>query len=243
MSRATEGFSASTATLPDSAATIVLLQFNGAAVLRSWNHVPFADELRQLLPADLPFREECIAGAARHLDLIVEANRHFNLTRIVNPREAAIKHVADSVLPWRLFAGADHVADAGSGAGFPGVPLALVLPQTRFTLLESTRKKACFLESVVRELALPNVAVRAERAEEWLNTHRVAIVTARAVAPLHRAASLFAPALRSGARVLLYKGPDAATEIAEAAPETAKRRLRMRIVARYELPARGIACP
>src|ERR1035441_4874586 len=56
------------------------------------------------------------------------------------------------------------------------------------------------------------------------------------LAPLHRAASLFAPALRSGARVLLYKGPDAATEIAEAAPETAKRRLRMRIVARYELP-------
>jgi 16S rRNA (guanine527-N7)-methyltransferase len=198
--------------------------------------VPFADELRLLLPADLPFREACIAGAARHLDLIVEANRHFNLTRIVNPREAAIKHVVDSVLPWRLFQGADGVADAGSGAGFPGIPLALVLPQTRFTLLESTQKKARFLESVVRELALPNVEVRAERAEEWLNAHRVAIVTARAVAPLHRAAALFAPALRVGARVLLYKGPDAAAEIAEAAHETAKRQLRLRIVERYELP-------
>src|ERR1035437_5991087 len=158
-------------------------------LLRSWDHVPFADELRQLLPADLPFREVCIAGAARHLDLIVEANRHFNLTRIVDPREAAIKHVFDSVLPWRLFLGADHVADAGSGAGFPGIPLALALPQTRFTLLDSTQKKARFLESVVRELKLPNVEVRAERAEEWLNTHRVAIVTARAVAPLNRAAS------------------------------------------------------
>jgi 16S rRNA (guanine527-N7)-methyltransferase len=198
--------------------------------------VPFADELRQLLPADLPFREECIAGTARHLGLIVEANRHFNLTRIVNPREAAIKHVVDSVLPWRLFEGADCVADAGSGAGFPGIPLALVLPQTRFILLESTQKKARFLESVVRELALPNVEVRAERAEEWLNTHRVAMVTARAVAPLNRAAPLFAPALRRGARVLLYKGPDAASEIAEAVPQTAKRRLRLRIVARYELP-------
>jgi 16S rRNA (guanine527-N7)-methyltransferase len=198
--------------------------------------VPFADELRQLLPANLPFREACIAGAARHLDLIVEANRHFNLTRIVSPREAAIKHVVDSVLPWRLFEGADHVADAGSGAGFPGIPLALVLPQTRFTLLESTQKKARFLESVVRELALPNVEVRAERAEEWLNTHRVAIVTARAVAPLNRAASLFAPALRGGARVLLYKGPDTAAEIADAAPETAKRRVRLRVVERYELP-------
>jgi 16S rRNA (guanine527-N7)-methyltransferase len=198
--------------------------------------VSFADELCQLLPADLPFREECVAGAARHLDLIVEANQHFNLTRIVNPREAAIKHVVDSVLPWRLFEGADHVADAGSGAGFPGIPLSLVLPGTRFTLLESTQKKARFLESVVRQLGLSHVEVRAERAEEWLNTHRVAIVTARAVAPLNRAAALFAPALRSGARILFYKGPDAAAEISEAAPETAKRQLRLRIIERYQLP-------
>ena len=198
--------------------------------------MPFADELRQLLPADLPFREECTAGAARHLELIVEANQHFNLTRIVDAREAAIKHVVDSVMPWRLFEGADQVADAGSGAGFPGIPLALVLPGTRFTLLESTQKKARFLESAVRELKLPNVEVRAERAEEWLHTHRADIVTARAVAPLNRAASLFAPALRGGARLLFYKGPDAATEISEAAAETAKRQLRLRIIERYELP-------
>lgn len=204
--------------------------------MRSWGCVPFANELRQLLAADLPFREECIAGAARHLQLIVEANQHFNLTRIVDPREAAIKHVVDSVLPWRLFEGAGQVADAGSGAGFPGVPLALVLPGTRFVLLESTQKKARFLESVVRELGLGNVEVRAVRAEEWLNTHGVDLVTARAVAPLNRAAALFAPALRGGARVLLYKGPDAATEIGEAAAETAKRRLRLRIIERYELP-------
>jgi 16S rRNA (guanine527-N7)-methyltransferase len=200
------------------------------------DHVSFADELRQLLPADLPKREECIAGAARHLELIVEANQHFNLTRIVDPREAAIKHVVDSVLPWRLFQGADDIADAGSGAGFPGIPLALVLPETRFTLLESTQKKARFLESVVRELELSNVEVRAERAEEWLNTHRVAIVTARAVAPLSRAAGLFAPAMRGGARILFYKGPDAATEISEASAETAKRQLRLRVIDRYELP-------
>ncbi len=196
----------------------------------------FADELRELLPADLPFREACIDGTARHLELIVEANQHFNLTRIVNPREAAIKHVLDSVLPWRLFQDADHVADAGSGAGFPGIPLALVLPQVRFTMIESTQKKARFLESVVRELKLAHVEVRAERAEEWLQTHRVTMVTARAVAPLNRAAALFAPSLRSGARVLFYKGPDAATEIAEAAAETAKRQLRLRIIERYELP-------
>jgi 16S rRNA (guanine527-N7)-methyltransferase len=200
------------------------------------DQVSFADELRELLPADLPFREECIVGTARHLDLIVGANQHLNLTRIVNPREAAIKHVVDSVLPWRLFQGAGHVADAGSGAGFPGIPLALILPEARFTLLESTQKKARFLESVVRELELKNVEVCAERAEEWLNKHRVAVVTARAVAPLSRAAALFAPAIRGGARVFLYKGPDVANEISEAMPETAKRQLRLRVIDRYELP-------
>jgi 16S rRNA (guanine527-N7)-methyltransferase len=198
--------------------------------------VSFAGELRELLPAGLPFREECIEGAARHLELIVEANQHLNLTRIVSPREAAIKHVVDSVLPWRLFEDAEHVADAGSGAGFPGIPLALVLPRVRFTLLESTQKKARFLESVVRELKLAHVEVRAERVEDWLKTHRAAMVTARAVAPLNRGAALFAPGLRGGGRVLFYKGPDAAAEIAEAAAETAKRQLRLRIIERYELP-------
>jgi 16S rRNA (guanine527-N7)-methyltransferase len=74
------------------------------------------------------------------------------------------------------------------------------------------------------------------RAEEWLAANRVELATARAVAPLARAASLFAPALRGGARVLFYKGPDAQTEISEAAPEAAKRQLRLRIVERYELP-------
>jgi len=198
--------------------------------------VPFAEHLRQLLPAGVPRRDDCIELAARHLHLIVETNRQFNLTRIVDPREAAIKHVVDSLLPWRLFEGAAHIADAGSGAGFPGIPLAIALPQARFTLLESTLKKARFLESVVSELALPRVEVCPVRAEEWLGTHRVDLVIARAVAPISRAAALFAPALRTGARVLLYKGPDAATEIAEAAAETAKRRLRVRIVERYELP-------
>jgi 16S rRNA (guanine527-N7)-methyltransferase len=198
--------------------------------------VTFAEELLQILPPDLPHRDACIAGAARHLDLIVETNQHFNLTRIVSPREAAIKHVADSVMPWRLFASASHIVDAGSGAGFPGIPLALTFPETRFTLLESTQKKARFIESAARDLGLANVEVHAERAEDWLKAHRAAIVTARAVAPLNRAVSLFAPALAAGARALLYKGPDAETEIAEAAPEAARRRVHMRVLERYNLP-------
>lgn len=198
--------------------------------------VSFAEELRQVLPHDLPHRDACIDGAARHLDLIVEANRQFNLTRIVSPREAAIKHVADCVLPWRLFAVAAHIVDAGSGAGFPGIPLALIFPGTRFTLLESTQKKARFIERAVQQLALANVEVLAERAEDWLKKHRAGTITARAVAPLDRAVSLFAPALRGGAKVLLYKGPDADAEILEASTEAARRRVRLHVAERYDLP-------
>src|SRR5580658_7776423 len=98
--------------------------------------------------------------------MIEEANRHFNLTRITGPKEAAIKHVLDSVMPWRLFAGTRHVLDAGTGAGFPGIPLALVLPETRFTLAESIRKKARFVESALGELKLPNAGITPRRAED-----------------------------------------------------------------------------
>lgn len=197
---------------------------------------PFAALLAELLPAGLPHRAECVQQAARHLELIVEANRHFNLTRIVEEREAVIKHVVDSLLPWRLFADATHIADAGTGPGFPGIPLSLIFPETRFTLLESTQKKARFVDEAVRSLGIVNVQVLAVRAEEWLAANPTDIVTARAVAPLSKAIPLFAPALKRGARLLLYKGPDAETEIAEAAAELRKRRLHAKVCLRYDLP-------
>ena len=193
----------------------------------------FEDALAQVLPADLPHRGNTIAKTARHLELIAQVNQHLNLTRITSPTEAAIKHVLDSVLPWRLFAAAKHVLDAGTGAGFPGIPLSLVFPEIQFTLSESIQKKARFVQSAVEALELTNVKVTAQRAEEILPS---GVITARAVAPLGRAIVLFAPALKNGARILLYKGPDVATEIAEASVEARKRQITMRILERYELP-------
>jgi len=196
----------------------------------------FEHELNQVLPADIPNREVLVSKAARHLALIVEANQFLNLTRIVSPREAAIKHVLDSVLPWRLFAGAKHVVDAGTGAGFPGIPLALVLPDTRFTLAESIQKKARFVETAVAALELSNVTVAARRVEELTREEWPDIVTARAFAPLPRALELLGPAIRKGTRALLYKGPDVDREIAEAERESKKFRLRIGIGTRFALP-------
>ncbi len=198
--------------------------------------MPFESELNQVLPPDLPERDLTIRKCAEHLELIVEANQHLNLTRITTPREAAIKHVLDSVIPWRLFAGAEHVLDAGTGPGFPGVPLALVLPAIRFTLAESIQKKARFVETALVKLELPNVEVSARRAEEVWRERRADVITARAFAPVSRTLGLFGPALKAGTRILLYKGPDAEREIAESAKECAKLRVRAEVVMRYDLP-------
>ncbi len=200
--------------------------------------MPFEDELDRVLPGDLPHREMVVAKGAAHLALIEDANRHFNLTRITSPREAAIKHVLDSVMPWRLFADAKHVLDAGTGAGFPGIPLALTLPETRFTLAESIGKKARFVETALAQLDLPNAVLSARRAEELARTGEFDIVTARALAPIPRVLELFGAALKKGVRILLYKGPDAEREIAAAAVEGRKQGagMVMRVAMRYDLP-------
>ncbi|MBC7928094.1 MAG: 16S rRNA (guanine(527)-N(7))-methyltransferase RsmG [Bryobacteraceae bacterium] len=198
--------------------------------------MPFTEELNRYLPDDLPDRDAVILKAALHLQLIVTINRQFNLTRITDPREAVIKHVVDSVLPWRLFAEAKHILDAGTGPGFPGIPLALVLPERRFTLSESVGKKARFVESAISELGLQNVTVATQRAEDVLRTQTIDVVTARAVAPIGRALDLFGPAVKMGSRALLYKGPDAGDEIAAAEAEIRKHKVRVRVLDRYELP-------
>lgn len=196
----------------------------------------FENQLQLLLPDDLPHRAQVASFSARHLDLIVEANKTLNLTRILDVREAAIKHVLDSVLPWKLFVGAGVVVDAGTGAGLPGIPLSLALPQTKFVLLESVQKKTRFVESVIANLGLKNVEAVPLRAEDWLKYHHADIITARAVAPLERAVPLFGPAIQRGSRALLYKGPEVQNEIETALPEARKRYLAAREIQRYELP-------
>lgn len=193
-------------------------------------------ELETILPADLPNRERVVFGAARHLQLVSGMNEVMNLTRISTPRDAAIKHILDSVLPWKLFASVKSVLDAGTGPGFPGIPLALTLPDTRFTLAESTGKKARFVESVIADLEIPNARVLPERVEDIGKRDQFDIVTARAFAPMPKALKMLAPLLKKGTRALLYKGPDAEAEIAEAIRNAGIPGLKIEIVMRYDLP-------
>jgi 16S rRNA (guanine527-N7)-methyltransferase len=195
-------------------------------------NVQFDAELARVLPRDIPHRQLLVRKAAQHLECIAQVNEHMNLTRLTDAREAAIKHVYDCVAPWSYFQNSRRILDAGTGAGFPGIPLSLVLPEARFTLSESIQKKARFVETVVEALELPNVQVTHDRAEQIATIQPIDTITARAVAPIGRILELFRKPLVRGARLILYKGPDVDTELAEAA----RHRATVRLLCRYELP-------
>ena len=159
-----------------------------------------------------------------HIRLLVAWNEHINLTSIREPAAIAREHVLDSlsavsVLRRRRVA---RLADIGSGGGFPGLPLAVALPDVGVTLVESTRKKASFLDAAVGVAGVGSrVAVLPQRAEalaQWrgLPGFPVDAVTARAVASLDVLAALAAPLLAPGGTLVAWKRGDVAAEIAGA---------------------------
>jgi 16S rRNA (guanine527-N7)-methyltransferase len=137
-------------------------------------------------------------------------------TSVRTPAAAVDVHLADSLtaLPW--LDPAASIADVGSGAGFPGLPLAIARPAAEVHLIESSSRKCRFMESAVRALALANVHVVCARAEEWAagegrERHDFALV--RAVAPLATLVEYAAPLLRVSGRLIAWKGErDAAEE-------------------------------
>lgn len=162
------------------------------------------------------------AQFARFHELLTEANRVMNLTRVPDdPREAVDRNYLDSLTPLAAGLPGDvrALADVGSGAGFPGVPLAILLPQTRVVLVDSLGKRVKFLRSVIAELGLNAEAVHA-RAEDAGRLpelrERFDVVTARAVAPLNVLAELALPLARVGGLLIAYKGPGAAAEARQA---------------------------
>ncbi len=156
----------------------------------------------------------------RYLELLLEANRRMNLTRITDPAAAQVQHVADALtllahLPRGLF----KLADVGSGGGVPGLPLAIARPDGQVLLIESTKKKAAFLRDAIRQLDLPNVGVIDYRAEELARTdlrEGFDIVTARAVGAMVWLAEWCLPLTKKGGKVLAMKGARIVDELPEA---------------------------
>lgn len=120
--------------------------------------------MRELLAERFPLAPEQLERLQAHYELLIRWNRVLNLTRIEDSREAAERHYGESLfLASHLPAGALRIADIGSGAGFPGFPVAVARPECTVTLIESHQRKAVFLRETSR--AVQNVRVLAMRAE------------------------------------------------------------------------------
>ena len=138
-------------------------------------------ELALTLPAGA--REQLL----RYVVLLAKWNRTYNLTAIRNPLEMVSQHLLDSlaVIPYLPMPSGDAVlADVGSGAGLPGIPLAIARPAWRVTLNEASQKKCAFLRQAAIELALRNVEVQEGRVEAWWPARRFEVVISRAFAEL-----------------------------------------------------------
>ncbi len=166
-----------------------------------------------------------LSRLGHYLSMLLEANTRFNLTAITDPNEAWRKHIFDSLTLLPLLASVEvqTLIDVGSGGGLPGVPLAITMPQAKFTLLESTRKKAEFLREVADALDLTNVDVVNERAEtigQDREQHREKydVVLARAVGRMPVLLELAAPLAKIEGHILAIKGERASEELTRAKP-------------------------
>ncbi|MFI5272033.1 MAG: 16S rRNA (guanine(527)-N(7))-methyltransferase RsmG [Ktedonobacterales bacterium] len=174
----------------------------------------------------LPLDGVQLSRFARLRDLLLDWNMRVNLTAITDPNEIVARHFLDSLsvvlaLPPAARGDALAVLDVGAGAGFPGLPLAIVVPQWRVMLLEATGKKVRFLEAAITELDLPNAHALAGRAEELGRgaEQRAAydVVTARAVAALPALLEYCTPFARPGATLVFPKKGELAAELAAGA--------------------------
>jgi 16S rRNA (guanine527-N7)-methyltransferase len=185
----------------------------------------------------LPITPACARILAAHVRMVYEAGRTMNLTT-VPLLDAAEVHVVDSLLGLAAMerGGEGAWADLGSGAGFPGIPLA-VAGERRVDLIESVRKKAEFLSTVVRELCL-DVAVRGCRAEEAAQASResYAAVSARAVGQLSELLELASPLLRVGGVLVAWKGQPQSDELSRAMRVARLTGMALEGTIEYELP-------
>jgi 16S rRNA (guanine527-N7)-methyltransferase len=157
-------------------------------------------------------------GAARrmqqHLALVEKWNRVHNLTAVRETEQMVVVHVLDSLTLLPHLAGAKRVIDVGTGAGFPGIPLAIARPDIAFTLLDSSHKKCSFLEQARTELGLANVQVACERVEHFHPEARFDAVASRAFAELSDFVTQSQHLAAPGARFLAMKGVYPFEEIA-----------------------------
>ncbi len=149
-----------------------------------------------------------------YYNYLIEYNKVVNLTRITEYNEFYIKHYLDSLIPFKEISLDNKLLfDLGSGAGFPGLVLAIFNTKAKFVLCESIKKKALFLEKIVKELALKNVSIFNERAEKYHD--KVDFITARAVSKVSNILNYVKNITKDRTKIILYKGLNYQDEVSE----------------------------
>ena len=179
--------------------------------------------MKQILTAGLArlgLPADGVGALEQYADALLETNKVMNLTAITDPADVATLHFLDSAALLTLadFAG-KNVVDVGTGAGFPGMPLRILEPSVRMTLLDSLGKRINFLQGVCDQLGFADVNCVHARAEEFAAKHRESfdIATSRAVASLPLLAELSLPLVKVGGCFLPMKSVESDEEIASAA--------------------------
>lgn len=182
-----------------------------AAVTRREGSPPDAGFLEELLVREgIAVPAAAVGKLVLHAAEMLRWNRSIRLTAIVRPDEIAVKHILDSLLLLRFAPFRGSLLDFGSGAGYPGIPLAIALPALRVVLLDASGKTCAFLGEAVRKLSLGNARVvhaRLGRGAAPATLGRFEQIVTRATLPPAEAVALLLPLLAPGGRLLLMTGP------------------------------------
>lgn len=185
------------------------------------NYKEFKEYLEEIFSKeDLPVDEIKIRQFYKYYLLLVDWNQRMNLTGITEMKEVVVKHFLDSVILTKYFRfkNGDKIGDVGTGAGFPGIPLAIMLPKCEFFLADALEKRIRFLNEVIKELELTNCTTAHGRAEtigrDPKYREQFNAVTTRAVASLPVLLEYSSPLLKMGGSFFAYKGPAFEEELA-----------------------------
>lgn len=173
----------------------------------------------KLLENNIILSDEQIESYKTYSKLLQEWNKVMDLTAIDEEEQIIEKHFYDSLISAKYFKYENQtLLDIGSGAGFPGLVLAIAFPNLKITLLEPTLKRCNFLNAVINKLGLKNVNVINDRAENFISAKREAydLVTSRAVSRLNMLLELSIPFLRVNGYMIALKGKNAELELNEA---------------------------
>lgn len=155
-----------------------------------------------------------------YMNLLIEWNEKMNLTAITDPKEIILKHFIDSITILKEIKDGAKLVDVGTGAGFPGIPLAIMNPTLKITLVDSLNKRLIFLEEVVKKLNLKNIEIVHARAEEFGQNKKYResfdVATSRAVANLSTLSEYLIPLVKVNGKVISMKAAGAQEEINDA---------------------------